>query len=78
VPADPSVGSLSALCDWMLARLPEGPSHVIAQSMGGVIATRLAAEHPDGLPREDARGGVLRASGEVVRQFSRAGDTAWR
>jgi pimeloyl-ACP methyl ester carboxylesterase len=35
----------------MLARLPVGPSHVIAQSMGGVLAARLAIEQPERVAR---------------------------
>ncbi len=45
-PSDPSVNSLDDLFRWVLARLPEGPCHVVAQSMGGVLAVRLAIEHP--------------------------------
>jgi pimeloyl-ACP methyl ester carboxylesterase len=46
VPPDPSIGSLGALFAWMLRQLPPGPLHVVAQSMGGVLAARLAIEHP--------------------------------
>jgi pimeloyl-ACP methyl ester carboxylesterase len=51
VPPDPAVTSLDGLYRWVLARLPAGPSHVVAQSMGGVIAARLAVEHPDRVSR---------------------------
>jgi pimeloyl-ACP methyl ester carboxylesterase len=51
VPPDPAVTSLDGLYRWVLARLPAGPSHVVAQSMGGVIAARLAIEHPDRVSR---------------------------
>jgi len=47
VPADPGIHSLDDLFQWFLRRLPKGPSHVIAQSMGGILAVRLALEHPD-------------------------------
>jgi pimeloyl-ACP methyl ester carboxylesterase len=50
-PADPSVGSLDELYRWLLARLPGGRCHVIAQSMGGVLAARLAVEHPGRVDR---------------------------
>ncbi len=46
-PADPSIGSLDALYLWILRQLPAGPVHLVAQSMGGVLATRLAIEHPE-------------------------------
>jgi pimeloyl-ACP methyl ester carboxylesterase len=46
IPADPSIESLDALYRWMLARLPSTTFHLIAQSMGGVLAARLAIEHP--------------------------------
>ncbi len=48
---DPSVDSLDDLYLWLLARLPAGPSHVVAQSMGGVLAVRLAIEHPERVAR---------------------------
>jgi poly(3-hydroxyoctanoate) depolymerase len=47
VPADSSICSLDDLFDWLVKRLPPGASHVIAQSMGGVLAVRLAVDHPD-------------------------------
>ena len=46
VPVEPDVGSLDGLFRWLVARLPPGRSHLVAQSMGGVLATRLAIEHP--------------------------------
>jgi pimeloyl-ACP methyl ester carboxylesterase len=51
VPLDPTVDSLAALYRWLLERLPKEPSHVIAQSMGGVLAARLALDHPERLAR---------------------------
>jgi pimeloyl-ACP methyl ester carboxylesterase len=50
-PPDPGIGSLGDLFGWLLARLPPGPSHVVAQSMGGILAARLALEHPDRVAR---------------------------
>jgi pimeloyl-ACP methyl ester carboxylesterase len=47
VPADPSIGSLDALFAWLVRQLPPGPAHVVAQSMGGALAARLAIEHPE-------------------------------
>jgi pimeloyl-ACP methyl ester carboxylesterase len=46
VPADPGVTSLDDLYRWIVERLPTEESHVIAQSMGGALAARLAVEHP--------------------------------
>ena len=51
VPADATVDSLAALYRWLLERLPNEPSHVIAQSMGGVLAVRLAMDHPERVAR---------------------------
>jgi pimeloyl-ACP methyl ester carboxylesterase len=51
VAPDPAVTSLDGLYRWVLARLPAGASHVVAQSMGGVIAARLAIEYPDRVSR---------------------------
>ena len=51
LPADPSIHSLADLTEWVLARLPTGPSHVVAQSMGGVLAARLAIEYPERVGR---------------------------
>ena len=36
---------------WVVERLPPESSHVIAQSMGGVLAARLAVEKPDRVAR---------------------------
>jgi len=47
VPADPSIRSLDDLFHWLVRHLPEGASHVMAQSMGGILVVRLALEHPD-------------------------------
>jgi len=46
VPADPTIESLDGLYGWMLSRLPSTSIHLIAQSMGGVLAARLAIEQP--------------------------------
>jgi len=45
-PADPGMKSLDDLHRWVLQRLPAGPCHLVAQSMGGILAARLALEHP--------------------------------
>jgi pimeloyl-ACP methyl ester carboxylesterase len=47
VPADPGVASLDGIMPWLLARMAPGPSHLVAQSMGGVLAIRLALEAPE-------------------------------
>ena len=45
-PADPSLRSLSDLYDALLAVLPPR-FHLVAQSMGNVLALRAAIEHPE-------------------------------
>ncbi len=68
-PPDPAIRSTDDLFTWMVARLPPGRSHVVAQSMGGVLAVRLAIEHPsrvDRLVLAATSGGLdLRATGAV-------------
>lgn len=71
-PADPTIRSLDELFGWVSARLPPGPCHVIAQSMGGVLATRLAIEHPDRVDRL-----VLVATSGGV-DVARLGAVDWR
>jgi poly(3-hydroxyoctanoate) depolymerase len=46
VPADTTIASLDGLYRWMLQRLPAASIHLVAQSMGGVLAARLAIEQP--------------------------------
>jgi pimeloyl-ACP methyl ester carboxylesterase len=72
VPADPTIGSLDDLFHWLLRRLPKGPSHVIAQSMGGILAVRLALDDPDRL----ASLVLVATSGGVDLQ--RLGAADWR
>ena len=50
-PADPAIASMDDLFDWFVGRLPEDPCDVIAQSMGGVLAVRLAIECPERVRR---------------------------
>jgi len=71
-PPDPSLGSTDDLFAWLVSRLPPGTSHVIAQSMGGMLAMRLAIEHPD---RVDRLVLVATSGGVDVR---RAGGQDWR
>ena len=47
VPADSSICSLDDLFYWVVKGLPPLASHIIAQSMGGVLAVRLALDQPD-------------------------------
>ncbi len=51
VPCDPRIKSLDDLFGWLVEQLPPGPSHVIAQSMGGILAARLAIECPERVAR---------------------------
>jgi pimeloyl-ACP methyl ester carboxylesterase len=51
VPRDPAVASMEDLYCWIVDRLPARRSHVVAQSMGGVLAARLAIEEPDRVDR---------------------------
>lgn len=46
-PADPAVRSLDDLYRWTVAQVPDVAFVLVAQSMGGVLAARLAIEHPD-------------------------------
>jgi pimeloyl-ACP methyl ester carboxylesterase len=46
-PVHPTLESLDGLYRWLVEQLPAEPSHVIAQSMGGVLAVRLALERPE-------------------------------
>ncbi|MGD9932580.1 MAG: alpha/beta fold hydrolase [Dehalococcoidia bacterium] len=50
-PVEPEVTSLGELFGWFVARLPDEPCDVIAQSMGGVLAVRLAIECPERVRR---------------------------
>ncbi len=72
VPRDPSIRSLDDLFRWLLARLPEGESHVVAQSMGGILAARLAVERPERV----ARLVLVATSGGV--DVARLGGADWR
>jgi pimeloyl-ACP methyl ester carboxylesterase len=72
VPADPSIESLDGLYRWMLARLPSPTVHLIAQSMGGVLAVRLAIEQP----RRVATLVLCATSGGV--DVAALGGTDWR
>lgn len=71
-PADPSIRSLDGLFSWLVEQLPVEPSHVIAQSMGGVLAVRLAIERPDLVSRL-----VLVATSGGV-DVARLGGADWR
>jgi poly(3-hydroxyoctanoate) depolymerase len=72
VPADPGIKSLDDLFGWLVERLPPGASHVIAQSMGGVLAARLALERPERV----ARLVLVATSGGV--DMARLGAAEWR
>lgn len=71
-PADPAVRSLGDLYAWVLARLPPGPCHLVAQSMGGVLAARLAVEQPARV----ARLVLVATSGGI--DVARLGAADWR
>lgn len=72
VPDDPGVRSLDDLYRWIVARLPPRASHVIAQSMGGIFAARLAIEQPERVERLVL---VATSGGVDVR---RLGGAEWR
>ena len=72
VPADDGVRSLSDLFDWVVARLPAGASHVVAQSMGGVVAARLAIERPERV------GSLVLAATSGGVDVARLGAADWR
>ncbi len=72
LPADPRVASLDDLYAWVVARLPPGASHVVAQSMGGVLAARLAVERPARVARL-----VLAATSGGI-DVARLGAADWR
>ena len=71
-PRDPSVGSVDDLYAWLFSRLPAGPLAVVAQSMGGVLAARLAVEQPGRVSRL-----VLCATSGGV-DVARLGGAEWR
>ena len=66
------IESLDDLFGWLVERLSPGPSHVIAQSMGGVLAVRLAIEQPERV----ARLVLVATSGGV--DVARLGAAEWR
>ncbi len=72
VPPDPRIASLDDLFAWLVARLPPGESDVVAQSMGGVLAARLAIERPARVARL-----VLAATSGGV-DVARLGAEDWR
>lgn len=47
LPAMPQPSSMDDLLAWLVERLPPGESDVVAQSMGGVLAVRLALDLPE-------------------------------
>ncbi len=72
VPSDPRIKSLDDLFGWLVEQLPPGPSHVIAQSMGGILAARLALERPERV----ARLVLVATSGGI--DVARLGVAEWR
>ncbi len=71
-PRDPAVRSLDDLYRRVLAGLPAGPSCLVAQSMGGVLAVRLALDAPERVSRL-----VLTATSGGV-DVARLGAADWR
>lgn len=45
-PPAPEIRSLDDLYQWFVAAIPDGPVHVVAQSMGGILGMRLSIEQP--------------------------------
>lgn len=50
-PHDPAIKGLDDLVRLVAAKMDDGPVDLVAQSMGGVIATRLALERPQQVRR---------------------------
>ena len=50
-PANDRIQSVADLVAWVLARVPSGPFDLVAQSMGGVVASLIALEHADRVRR---------------------------
>ena len=71
-PRDPSVRSVDDLYRWLLPRLPPGPFALVAQSMGGVLGSRLAIELPERVTHL-----VLTATSGGV-DVARLGGSDWR
>ncbi len=71
-PRDPTIRDVDDLYRWLLGRLPAGPFAVVAQSMGGALATRLAIELPDRVTKL-----VLTATSGGV-DVARLGGADWR
>ncbi len=71
-PVDPTIASLDDLFRWLMERLPAEPSHLIAQSMGGILAVRMAVERPELVSRL-----VLVATSGGV-DVARLGGAEWR
>jgi len=46
-PPDPAVNGIDDLVQLVAAKMDDGPVDLVAQSMGGIIAVRLALELPD-------------------------------
>jgi pimeloyl-ACP methyl ester carboxylesterase len=50
-PRDPHVNSMDDLVNLVLARIDDRPVDLVAQSMGGIIAMRVALKRPESLRR---------------------------
>jgi pimeloyl-ACP methyl ester carboxylesterase len=71
-PVDAHITSLDDLFAWLVEQLPHEPCHVIAQSMGGVLAVRLALERPELVSRLM----LVATSGGI--DVARLGGAEWR
>lgn len=78
--ADPAAApGMDGYADAAAALLQEEPAHVLGVSWGGVIATRLAARHPDlvrSLVLADSSRGSGAAAGGAERMRARAAELA--
>ncbi|HEY2659398.1 MAG TPA: alpha/beta fold hydrolase [Caulobacteraceae bacterium] len=70
--ADPRINSYDDLIDLVLAAIGDGPVDLLAQSMGGALALKIALAHPDKVRR------LVLAVTSGGLDVERLGATDWR